>query len=504
VLGVLLLGGCGSGSGRRVLVIGLDGATFEVLDELFAQGLLPNLAALRERGAHGELQTTVPVISPPAWTSATTGVNPGKHNIFDFFRMPEGPGPPPLASARDRRADPVWRVLNEAGLETGVMNIPMTFPPDSVDGFFISGFPYGRITSGITFPRALEKKIAVYPLDPFGESIQPGQEGRLLSVLRHTFDRHVEVAKQLMQEEDWDLFWVVFTGTDKVQHFYWKFADPNHPAYDPVLAGEFGTAIRDFFVRADRAVGELVELAGPETDILVLSDHGFGPIYRELRLNSWLEQEGFLTRTERGYSRVEAMAPGPFDGLVRVNQAGRDFAGTVPAARAAEVRDDVRARLERLVDPETGGRVVEEIWAKEDVYDGPYLDNAPDLVFVAAPRCFVGRDGQRPGEAWGRPSYTFSGYHRRNGILLAAGPSFPPNPSRGQYSILDVAPTIYWLFDVDLPRDLDGRVPPGLVGEAALAARPPRIGERTVVIDPEDAVRDDASREAIEALPYVR
>ncbi|MGH2570016.1 MAG: alkaline phosphatase family protein, partial [bacterium] len=428
----------------------------------------------------------------------------GKHNIFDFFRMPEGPTPPSLNSALDRRADPVWRVLNEAGLETGIMNIPMTFPPDSVDGFFISGFPYGKITSGIAFPREIEKKIAVYPLDPFGESLPPGQEGRLLSVLRQTFDRHAEIAKRLMKEEKWDLFWVVFTGTDKVQHFYWKFADPNHPAYDPLLAGEFGSAIRDFFVRADAVVGELVELAGPDTDVLVLSDHGFGPIYRELRLNTWLAAEGFLQVTEDGLARVDAMAPGPFDGLVCVNKSGRGFPGTLPAERATDVRDDVRARLERLVDPETGGRVVEEIWAKEDVYDGPYLDNAPDLVFVAEPRYFVGREGTRPGEAWGPPSYTFSGYHRRNGILLAAGPSFPPNPSRGEYSILDVAPTIYWLFDVDLPRDLDGRVPPGLVGEAALAARPPRIGDRRVVIDPEDAGRDDGSREAIEALPYVR
>jgi predicted AlkP superfamily phosphohydrolase/phosphomutase len=484
-------------------VIGLDGATFDVLDELFAQGLLPNLAAIRDRGAHGELTTTVPVISPPAWTSATTGVNPGKHNIFDFFRLPQGPGPPPLASALDRRADPVWRVLNEAGLETGIMNIPMTFPPDSVDGFFISGFPYGRITSGITYPRELEKKIAVYPMDPFGESIQPGQEGRLLSVLRHTFDRHAEVAKQLMKEEEWDLFWVVFTGTDKVQHFYWKFADRNHPAHDPALAAEFGTAIRDFFARTDRVVGELVELAGPETDVIVLSDHGFGPIYRELRLTSWLEEEGYLRRNERGFVGADVTAPGPFDGLLRVNQAGRDFAGTVPAARAPEVRDEVRARLESLVDPQTHRRVVEEIWAKEDVYEGPYVDNAPDLVFVATPETFVGRQGNSR-DAWGPPSYTFSAYHRRNGILLAAGPGFPANPARGKFSILDVAPTIYWLFDVDLPRDLDGRVPPELVGEAALAARPPRVGTRAVVADPGEVDRDAGAHEALEALPYVQ
>jgi predicted AlkP superfamily phosphohydrolase/phosphomutase len=483
----------------------LDGATFDLMDPLFEEGLLPNLAAFRDRGTHGELKTILPVISPPAWTSATTGVNPGKHNIFDFFQLPRGTGQPVLTSALDRRADPVWRVLNEEGFRTGIMNIPMTFPPDSVDGFFISGFPYGRIRSGIAYPPELEKEIAVYPLDPFGESIQPGQEGRLLKVLRDTFERHAEVAKQLMSDKDWNLFWVVFTGTDKVQHFYWKFADRNHPEYDPVLAAQFGTAIRDFFVRVDQVVGELVALAGPDTDVLIMSDHGFGPIYRELRLTSWLLEEGFLEVSERGFERVDAMAPGPFGGLVRVNRQGRDFRGSVPVEEAPRVRDDVRERLESLVDPETGRRLVEAIYAKEEIYEGPYVDNASDLVFLAAPGRFVGRKASGSVDVWGLPSYTFSAFHRPNGILMAAGPSFPPSSKRQSLSILDIAPILYWLFDVDLPRDLDGRVPAELVGEEALAARPPRIGDRTVVIPPgASGLGDESQREVLESLGYVQ
>jgi predicted AlkP superfamily phosphohydrolase/phosphomutase len=456
-------------------VIGLDGATFDVLDPLFEQGLLPHLAALRQRGTEGVLETILPPVSPPAWTSATTGVNPGKHNIYDFFHFSSAQPGALLTSSLDRRARPVWQFLNEAGYRTVIMNVPMTFPPDRVKGLFISGFPYGKATTGYTYPPDLEKRIAPYPLDPFGESIQPGLEGRLLHAFQSIFERHSQVAEELLREEDWDLFWVVFTGTDKVQHFYWKFSDPDHPDYDPMLAARFGEAIRDFFVRVDEVIGEMVEIAGPETDVFVVSDHGFGPIYRELRLLRWLRREGFLAPDPAGgdYPHVEAFPPGPFGGLLRVNVRGRDYRGTVePGEPARRVREELRRRLTALRDPVSGEPFVEEIFYREEIYEGPYVDNAPDIVFLEAPREFVGRGDPNEGEVFGPPSYTFSGFHRPEGVWIAAGPHIPANPRRQRFSILEVAPAIYWLFDLEMPADLEGRGPAARGGAEALRARP--------------------------------
>jgi predicted AlkP superfamily phosphohydrolase/phosphomutase len=490
-----------------VLVIGLDGATFDVVDSLLAEGVLPNLAALRDRGTTAVLETVLPAMSPPAWTSATTGVNPGKHNIYDFFHLSKTGPQALLTSSLDRRARPVWYFLNAAGYRTGLMNIPMTFPPDRVDGFFISGFPYGAATTGFTYPAELEKEIGEYPLDLFGESLPRGNEGLLLGHFRHTFARQATVAEDLIQKKDWDLFWVVFTGTDKVQHFFWKYADPKNPEYDAVGAAQFGDAIRDMFIRMDKVIGELVARAGPNTDVIVMSDHGFSPIREELRLQNWLRAEGFIAQDSSGaFTKVDAFPPGPFGGLLRVSQEGRDFGGQIaPGAATEEVRRRLAEKLAKLVDPRTGLAFAQHVYRREELYHGPYVDNGPDLVFVEAPTLFVGRGSPADTAVFGPPSYTFSGFHRPEGVFFAAGPRFRHDPQRQHASILGVTPTLYWLFDVPAPKDLDGELFTTLVRPDSLARRPARVGDGTAVVPPSDvAAPSEKDREVLKSLGYVQ
>jgi predicted AlkP superfamily phosphohydrolase/phosphomutase len=273
------------------------------------------------------------------------------------------------------------------------------------------------------------------------------------------------------------------------------------------MAERLGSAIRDFWLRVDQVLGELMEIAGPETDILVISDHGFSPIVKELRLENWLRSEGYIRFTDADPPSpiINAYAPGPFAGLVRVNRTDRDFAGTIqPGEEYERVRAEIRQKLTRLLDPDTGDPFVDRIYNREELYSGPYLENAPDIVFVEKKTRFVARGGSQLPGVFGSPSYTFSGFHRPDGILFAAGPHIRRQEERLSLSILDVTPTLLWILDATMPKDLDGHVMESLVDKESLEKRPPRMGEEGIVETRPAIDISEEGREALEGLGYVK
>ena len=143
----------------RVLVIGLDGVTFDLLGPWIEAGELPNLRRLMEQGAWGRLQTTMPPISSSSWSSFLTGVNPGKHGIFDFARRVPGTYDQELTNAARRHGRSLWRILSDAGRRVGVVNVPMTFPPEPVNGFLISGMDAPQISNAYSFPAILANDL---------------------------------------------------------------------------------------------------------------------------------------------------------------------------------------------------------------------------------------------------------------------------------------------------------------------------------------------------------
>lgn len=428
---------------RQLLLIGLDGATFDLIEPEVAAGNLPNLARLMQQGAWGRLRSTTPAMTFPAWSTMMTGLNPGRHGIFDFTRRQPGQYALEFVNATHRRAPTLWRMLSEAGRRVAVVGLPTTYPPEPVNGLMIAGFD-APVTTGIdasfVYPpdlyQEIRQNVGEYRITDFQElHIGPGWHADALAKLQAALHDRTAIAEYLLTREEWDCFMVLFGESDTVGHHFWLFHDPaspRHPAAE-TAAPELREAIRTIYRQLDAAVGRLVA-AKPDATVIILSDHGFGGTGDKLLyLNRWLAEQGYLAfnqgpnpvgqavqvakqlglrwlpslvqeqvfRQGGGWlaNRLESSAR--FSGLdwagtqayseesntcpaIWLNLAGRDPAGVVAPADYEAVRAEIIAKLEAWRDPASGQPVVARAWPRETLYHGPYVEEAPDIVLELA------------------------------------------------------------------------------------------------------------------------
>jgi predicted AlkP superfamily phosphohydrolase/phosphomutase len=508
-----------SDSPNKVLVLGLDGATFDLIKPWAAAGYLPTLKRLMEEGAHGSLRSTTPPMTGPAWTSFATGVNPGKHRLYDWIARDEGRYTFSPVTALDIEAPTLYTLLSDAGRRVCALNVPMTYPPTPVNGVMISGLPAPSTKVQITYPASLYNEIVeevgdyiLYP-DP-GQAYSEAGVDAFLQRLYRTTDLRIKTLDYLRGREEWDFAMVVFNGTDTISHAMWKYMDKTHPLHDPAAALKYGNAIRDYYAYLDGKLARYVDELPDDTTLVVMSDHGFGPFHKFIHVNNWLLQEGFMA-TNRGpltmlkramfnqgftpmgvydtlmrmglgalkrevvrgqgqgllktfflsfedidWSRTQAYSLGNV-GQVYLNVMGREPHGCVqPGAEYERVREEIIAKLQTLRDPDTGELVVETIYRREEIYSGDFLEKAPDIVFL--PRRL---------EYFGFGEYEFgshkiiepmrrgiSGTHRMNGIFMAYGAAIKPGTVVENASLYDLAPTILRLMDEPVAEHMDGRV----------------------------------------------
>lgn len=504
---------------HKVLVIGLDGATFDLIKPWADQGFLPTLRHLLDAGAHGSLRSTIPPMTGPAWTSFATGVNPGKHRLYDWIaRDPQSYSFTPV-TALDCRAPTIYSLLSQHGRRVCTLNIPMTYPPLPVNGLMVAGLPAPVANQSITYPPELYAEIInavgdyiLYP-DP-GQAYSDSGVDAFLARLYKTTEVRMRTLAYLRQREAWDFTMVVLNGTDTISHALWKFMDQSHPLHDPARFARYGNAIRDYYQTVDGYLAPIVETLPADTTLVIMSDHGFGPFHKFIHVNNWLLQEGFmalqpsvLTRLKaalfhRGFSpmnvydtlmrfgfgslkrevvrgqgqgllktfflsfsdvdwsRTQAYSLGNV-GQIRINLAGREPQGVVqPGADYERVRDQIIARLTTLRDPQTGEAVVESIYRREDLYSGDHLDEAADIIFLPRRLEYFGFGEYEFGshaiiEAMKRG---ISGTHRMNGIFLAYGGAIRPGAQTTDAQLTDLAPTILHLMGETAPAHMDGRV----------------------------------------------
>ena len=492
---VALIAACESSTPdpERLLVLGWDGATWDLIDPLLAAGRMPNLATLLERGTRTELESTIVPISSAAWTAAATGKGPGETGVYSFFEPVEDSYEVSLISAHSNRATPIWRTLARRGRRSIIWGVPITYPPEPIPGVMVAGMlaPFG---GDFAHPKELSDELRAQGFKPdLGKWTRARPDHDPVEVERQLALKEAALLKTLANE-DWSLAWIVFKNLDVL----------SHGMYDGSPAGR----IAELLVRLDRTLGDLVAAAGPEAHVMLLSDHGFKSYGKVLHLYNWLMAEGFSApRPGAGPPRPKAGALGSARaqahseimqtldldrtqvfaraseghfGSLRLNLAGREPRGIVSPSERERVLERLTERLLALRTPGPNPKpVVVAVHRSEELYPGPQGGLLPDLLFETDPAWAVRADPGRNTLVEGihLPD------HDRRGIFALAGPRVRSGSLPAKVSILDVAPTALALLGLPAYEGIQGRALteslsgslPRPVAESTDAPNPPEI-----------------------------
>lgn len=551
----------------RLAVVGIDGATYEIIRPMIAAGELPHIARILREGVSGDLESEVPPMTPPAWTSMFTGLNPGKHGVFHFIRRDLGTYGCRLNDSRNYAGKDVMSLLGGRGWTIGSLAVPMTYPPFPVNGgYMISGIPMPLSGDTIAWPQgtvAEMREVLGYDYEPDvdyvkydGDNEQPEEDLELYEPLREELFRQerdrLTLAKHYLKEKPTDFFFTVVSVTDRAQHYFWKFMDREHPGWTQEGEDRYGEVIRDAYRLADEFVGAVREVAGDEVPVALVSDHGFGPQHSDFHINTWLEQEGFLKVRKVPYwtwgklplrdalSRVGLGALGKVLGplgripLLRpkrkteadardviweetrafaqlhgvcVNMKGREPQGIVEGEHGyRQVLTELKAKLATL-QSEDGVAALDRVFIKEEVYDGPRSGEAADMQFqMLGMRC-INKEEWGEESLWQhRRTAPISGQHRFNGIFAYAGAGAAGGRVLEGMHIQDTAPTLLHAVGEAVPKWMDGRVMESLLAEPREPAwddSPEPGGES----DDKSSLSDDQTKaieESLRGLGYLQ
>jgi predicted AlkP superfamily phosphohydrolase/phosphomutase len=471
---------------KKLLIIGWDGADWEIIDALISRGCLPYVEQMTQHGARADLASTIPTHSWTAWSTFLTGKGPGGHGVFDFVEThPDQPGRRIPVSSTSVKGQTFLEQLSDASYELRIGNVPVTFPPIAIRG---------RMIGGVAIPPGAE---FVYPKD-FSDELgrrAPFPTNGLEWTRVEDAAALVEEARQLVKlrtaafevllEGDWHVAVCVYVAPDRLQHAMGAYLLPSHPAHDELVDTPVGRDLSEVYRLLDSSIERLHSKAGADTLLVLMSDHGFRPVSHAANLTMILTDLGLAARARtaaattalRRSALVRALRksrvghavkqrvkrPSTLDwsrtvayvsamgGGVSINLKGREEQGIVEARDFQKVRAEVKDRLLAWRDPETGDAPIGRVFLNEEVFAGPHANAGPDLIV-------------QPSDLWvlshtntlTAPTDWPTGAHRRRGILIAIGEGIP-NSNLGERYIADIPATALAFCGLST-EGLDGRV----------------------------------------------
>ncbi|HJO25178.1 MAG: alkaline phosphatase family protein [Myxococcota bacterium] len=430
----------------RLIVVGIDGASWDLLDPLLARGELPVLASLKKRGRYGRLESTIVPESAMGWTTMRTGVPAGEHGVFSFrSRSPARPS--------------YWRQLDALGLRSLLLAVPKVSARESVNGVIVEGWTAHR-KSEYTHPRALKQALERASFDP-GLVRTPSPAAYAARMRQRT-----DLLLSLARFEPWDHAFIVYEYGDTAGH---KLG--------------LGTRRWKWVQEAiDREIGRLLEAVGSDTTLLFVSDHGWKRYPARVNLNAWLAQEGFLTWRTSIYS----------GNSISVRFAGKNVNPTLKQASFLRIQEGLRS----LKHPRTGETVVARLWTPAEAFPGPFADSAPFDFLVELKAPYFASNRKKPRRVF---QDTPSEHHHRDGLYLLVGPGISPGPGRDA-TLLDVAPSILRFYGIASPEEMAGTSLDPFRGVQRAAEEQ----DSPIVIEPPtDSEFDQDLREKLRSLGYV-
>lgn len=557
-----------SAGDNRLLVLGLDGATFDILLPLAEQGRLPAIKNLMDAGAWGRMRTVIPPGTGPAWSSIVTGLDPSNHGIFDIIVRAPGSYNLAFLNGESLRAPAVWDIVGKLGGRAVVLNVPMTYPPREVNGYLVTGLLTPLGSRRYTYPPELADEIESaapsYRIVP-DQVYSSGRAGDFLKGLREILEAKRTVLLHLLRRTDWKFAMEVFSETDFLQHALWHVMDETHPRHDRGEAGRFADEIMDIYSRIDSIVGEVVDTLREDDSVMLVSDHGAGPLHRFLHANNYLIQAGAMKVRQRPASRLKfmlfkagltpmnayrmvsrlrfgkvkmglrwtsggygllrrfffsfsdvdwrrttayALSGGVYGGLF-VNLKGREPCGAVEPRDYEKTRDDLSELMLRLTDPRTGARLIEKVVKREEIYSGRYVDEAPDLYFLpCVPTVGVFGDFEFSSNRLIEDvSDAISAQHRMEGVFIARGAAVRRRANVSGVTVLDLVPLMLYLMHLPIPAGIDGELKGEVLDVECLKKRPPVYARMRDLYDigrrDRDSSEDESIRDRLKGLGYI-
>jgi len=497
----------------RVVIIGLDGATWDLIKPWADAGELPTFKKLMKNGTWGTLESTIPPITCPAWVSMLTGKNPGKLGLY-YFRQPDW-NTMQMKNVKINWDEylPLWKILNLEGLKTNIINTPTVTPfPNGYKGVYIQCPIMGSENEEIfAYPRFVRKKLKEISYERVVPNPEVIGEDEYLKRVHNLVRKKTKVALYLFENTNWNLFFFTIFYTDQIKHFFWHYMDPKHPRHKP--NNKYKNAILEFYKFIDKILSEFISRLSEEDILLLVSDHGHGGMYKEVNYNIYFEQLGLLkfrkkliTNTgklkfykilskiysiklvkkitekisilnraknklseDSKYIRSKldviawdnTVAYNPTVNTIFINLKGREKYGIIEKNEYEKIREEICKILKQLKDPETNQPVIGKIWKKEEIYSGRYFEKMPDLVVEPINETFYinyGFDNLWKFKLFSDPTPLTYSTHTRRGIFLAYGPGIKKGYEIKNAKIYDIAPTILYIFDLPIPNDMDGKV----------------------------------------------